>query len=53
MKNKEQSRIFIEPPRLKWDFIRDKAEEFREKIVDPVDLVPVPIVWDPQFPLSN
>lgn len=28
MKNKKQPRIFIEPPRLKWDFIRDKAEEF-------------------------
>lgn len=44
MENKKRSRIFIEPPRLKWDFIRDKAEEFRKNYVDPIDLVPVPIV---------
>jgi len=37
MKNKKQPRIFIEPPRLKWDFIRDKAEEFHKNIVDPVE----------------
>lgn len=41
MKNKKQPRIFIKPPRLRWDFIRDKAEEYREKFVDPVDLIPV------------
>ncbi len=44
MKNRKQPKIFIEPPRLKWDFIRDKAEEFRKDYVDPLDLVPVPIV---------
>ena len=40
----KKSKIFINPPRLQWSFIRDKAEEFRRNYVEPVDLVPVPIV---------
>jgi len=44
MENRKQPKIFIDPPRLKWDFIRDKAEEFRKNFVDPIDLVPVPII---------
>jgi len=44
LKKKGQPGIFVEPPRLKWDFIRGKAEEFRKIFVDPIDLVPVPIV---------
>ena len=34
---------YIKPRHLKWNYIRDKAEEFRKKYVDPPDLVPVPI----------
>lgn len=37
-------RIFLEPPRLKWEFIRQKAEKFRRNYVKPIDLVPVPII---------
>jgi len=36
-------RIFLEPPRLKFDFIRQKAEEFRRNYVKPIDMVPVPV----------
>lgn len=35
--------ICIEPPRLSWPQIRDQAENFRRKHVNPVDLVPIPI----------
>jgi Zn-dependent peptidase ImmA (M78 family) len=40
----KKGRIFLEPPKLKWDFIRQKAEEFRRDYVNPIDLVPVPII---------
>jgi hypothetical protein len=39
-----KGRIFLETPRLKWEFIRQKAEEFRRDYVNPIDLVPVPII---------
>lgn len=35
---------FIHPPRLKFDFIRTKADEFRQRYVNPPDLLPIPIV---------
>jgi Zn-dependent peptidase ImmA (M78 family) len=35
---------FIHPPRLKFDFIRSKADEFRQRYVNPPDLLPIPIV---------
>jgi len=44
MPRPRRRRIFLEAPRLTWDFIRNKAEEFRRNYVDPVDLVPVPII---------
>lgn len=44
MERKRKPRIFIETPRLRWDFIREKTEEFRRRFVDPVDMIPVPII---------
>lgn len=44
MEKKRKPRIFLEPPRLKWNFIRQKAEEFRNSFVNPVDKIPVPII---------
>ncbi len=44
MKRRPRKRIFLEPPRLTWDFIRDKAEEFRNQYVQPSSKVPVPII---------
>jgi len=35
---------FIHPPRLKFDSIRIKADEFRKRYVHPPDLLPIPIV---------
>lgn len=35
---------FIHPPRLRFDFIRRKADEFRQKYVLPPGLLPIPIV---------
>lgn len=34
----------VHPPRLKFDFIRARADEFRKRYVDPQDLLPIPIV---------
>jgi len=34
----------IQPPRLTWPQVRDRAEEFRNAHVIPADLLPVPIV---------
>jgi len=48
----KKGRIFLEPPRLKWDFIRQKAEEFRRDYVNPIDLVPVPIIEIVEFDLG-
>lgn len=33
----------ISPPRLTWEYIRNQAEQFRQKYVKPPDLIPVPI----------
>lgn len=44
MKKERKPKIFIEPPRLRWNFIRQKAEEFRNSFVNPVDKIPVPII---------
>ncbi len=44
MSRSRERRIFLEPPRLKWEFIRQKAEEFRRSYVNPIDLVPIPII---------
>lgn len=44
MKRRSRGRIFLEPPRLSWDFIRGQAEEFRIRYVNPASLVPVPII---------
>ena len=35
---------FIHPLRLKFDLIRTKADEFRQRYVNPPDLLPIPIV---------
>ena len=52
MKKKRKPRIFLEPPRLKWNFIRQKAEEFRNSFVNPVDKIPVPIIEILELDLS-
>jgi Zn-dependent peptidase ImmA (M78 family) len=44
MKRKPRERIFLEPPRLRWEFIREKAEEFRKQFVHPPSRIPVPII---------
>jgi len=44
MKRRPRKRIFLQPPRLTWDFIREKTEEFRNNYVKPSVRVPVPIV---------
>lgn len=44
MPRQRRRRIFINPPRLTWNFIRQKAEEFRRNYVSPIDSVPVPII---------
>lgn len=36
--------IFLQPPRLKFSFIRDKVEEFRQKYVIPISTLPIPII---------
>lgn len=44
MPRTKKRRIFLHPPRLKWEFIRQKAEDFRRNYVHPVDFIPVPII---------
>jgi hypothetical protein len=44
MKRKRKPDIWIRPPRLKWPFIQEKAEEFRRRYVDPDNSIPVPII---------
>lgn len=44
MKRRPKKRIFLQPPRLTWPYIRKKAEEFRNKFVKPPDTIPVPIL---------
>jgi len=34
----------IRPPRLTWPQVREKADEFRARHVNPVELLPVPII---------
>ena len=34
----------IRPPHLNWPQVREQAEEFRVRYVEPADLVPVPII---------
>jgi hypothetical protein len=52
MPREKRRQIFLEPPRLKWEFIRQKAEEFRRDYVNPIDLVPVPIIEIVEFDLG-
>jgi len=52
MPRSKRSRIFLEAPRLKWEFIRQKSEEFRRDYVNPIDLVPVPIIEIVEFDFS-
>ena len=33
----------IRPKKLKWETIREKAEEIRKEFVTPIELIPVPI----------
>lgn len=42
----------IQPPRLTWPQVREKAEEFRSAYVSPVDLLPVPIIEIVEFQLT-
>lgn len=44
MKRKKKPEIWIRAPVLKWPLIQEKAEEFRRKYVDPVSLIPIPII---------
>lgn len=44
MKRKRKPDIWIHPPRLRWPFIQEKAEEFRKRYVDPDNSIPVPII---------
>ncbi len=43
MPRQKRKPIFIEPPRIRFDFIRTQAELFRAKYVRPVNLIPVPM----------
>ena len=42
----------IKPKRLSWREIREKAEKFREKYVNPLDMVPVPVEEILEFDLD-
>ena len=35
--------LFIQPPKLTWAYIQEKADEFRKKYVKPSEKIPVPI----------
>lgn len=52
MPRPRRRRIFLEAPRLKWEFIRQKAEEFRRDYVNPIELAPVPIIEIVEFELG-
>lgn len=43
---------YIRPQKLSFDFIRNKAEEFRNKYIKPPDRVPVPIEEIVEFQLK-
>lgn len=34
----------IQPPKLTWEYIRNKAEEFRNKYIEPIFQIPVPVI---------
>lgn len=34
----------IQPPKLTWEYIRNKAEEFRTKYIEPIFQIPVPVI---------
>lgn len=40
---KRRRSTFISPPYLKFDYIRQEADRFRKKYVNPPDLLPVPV----------
>ncbi len=42
----------IKPRRMQWEEIREKAEEFRKKIVHPGDKTPIPIEEILEFDLN-
>lgn len=42
----------IKPPRLTWEYIRGKADEFRRKYVVPLDSLPIPIIDIVEFELK-
>ena len=42
----------IKPKRLSWTEIREKAEKFRKKYVNPLDMVPVPVEEILEFDLE-
>lgn len=52
MPRPRKRRVFLETPKLKWEFIRQKAEEFRRNYVKPIDLVPIPIIEIVEFELG-
>lgn len=52
MPREKKPRILLHAPRLKFDFIRQKADEFRKKYVDPNYKIPVPIIEIVEFDLN-
>lgn len=44
MPKEKKPRILLDAPRLKFDFIRKKADEFRREYVEPINKIPVPII---------
>ena len=52
MTRRDERPLFLQPPRLKWSLIQEKAERFREKHVNPTNRVPVPILDIVEFNLE-
>ncbi len=44
--------INFKPPRLRWDTIRDKADDFRKNYVNPINKIPVPVEEIIEFKLG-
>ena len=44
--------LTFKPERMKWNEIREKAEDFRTKYVSPPDMIPVPIEDIVEFELG-
>ena len=42
----------LKPKKYRWEEIREKAEQFRQKYVKPVDLIPIPIEEIIEFDLG-